>query len=125
MALLGLEENMGPKEIVEWVLKCQHPNGGFSGNIDHDPHILYTLSAVQILAMCDALDRIDAELVASYFASRQLPDGSFTGDGWGEVEDDSEIYFTMRSCSIYGPPVHRFGRWTRASATAHSPALLF
>ena len=35
--------------VVQFVLDCQHECGGFGGNISHDPHILYTLSAVQIL----------------------------------------------------------------------------
>ena len=39
--------------------------GGFSGNVEHDPHLLYTLSAVQILAVFNALDKIDADKVAS------------------------------------------------------------
>lgn len=38
--------------------------GGFSGNIGHDPHILYTLSAVQVLALYNKLDVIDADKVA-------------------------------------------------------------
>lgn len=39
--------------------------GGFGGNIDHDPHLLYTLSAVQILIVLDALDKIDKTTVAN------------------------------------------------------------
>lgn len=31
----------------------------------YDPHLLYTLSAIQILFMEDALDRIDGDKVAS------------------------------------------------------------
>lgn len=87
------------KEIVGWVGKCQHPNGGFGGNIDHDPHILYTLSAVQILGMLDALDTIDTGKVVSYIASLQLPDGSFTGDQWGEV-DTRFVYCAVNCLSL-------------------------
>ena len=39
--------------------------GGFSGNIHHDAHLLYTLSAVQVLALFDALDKLDKDSVAS------------------------------------------------------------
>jgi geranylgeranyl transferase type-2 subunit beta len=87
--------------------------GGFAGNIDHDPHMLYTLSAVQILAIVNKLDRIDKDKVASCIllirqlttrhrhitiidydmicasidvVSLQQPDGSFLGDKWGEVD---------------------------------------
>ncbi len=54
------------EELVDFTLKCQTESGGFGGNIGHDPHLLYTLSAVQVLAMLDALDRIDKEIVISY-----------------------------------------------------------
>jgi len=40
------------------------PAGGFGGNYQHDPHILYTLSAVQILALFDRLDAVDADKIA-------------------------------------------------------------
>lgn len=37
----------------------------------HDPHVLYTLSAVQILAIARQLGRLDREKVAAYVASLQ------------------------------------------------------
>ena len=40
--------------------------GGFGGNVGHDAHMLYTLSAIQILAMFDSLDKIDKEKVVQY-----------------------------------------------------------
>lgn len=36
------------EELVKWVLACQCENGGFGGSVGHDPHLLYTLSAVQV-----------------------------------------------------------------------------
>eukprot|EP00983_Pelagomonas_calceolata_P068335 1149880-Pelagomonas_calceolata.AAC.3 len=51
--------------IVPWVLSCQHSNGGFGGSSRNDPHMLYTLSAVQILALCNQLDLVDADKVAN------------------------------------------------------------
>jgi prenyltransferase beta subunit len=39
--------------------------GGFGGNIGHDPHILYTLSAVQILALFDKLNVLDVDKVTN------------------------------------------------------------
>jgi len=38
-------------------------SGGFGGNIGHDPHLLYTLSAVQVLALFDKLDVLDINKV--------------------------------------------------------------
>ena len=46
------------------MISCQHPNGGFGGSERHDPHLLYTLSALQILALFDQLDQVDADKVA-------------------------------------------------------------
>ena len=130
------------------VLQCQKPNAGFGGSPRHDPHILYTLSAVQILALYNKTDLLDADAVAACelgvlwalagpasmpvlclcprpkgnlvlwclivagsalylqqpvyvwslpalnlccvfhadIAKLQQPDGSFTGDEWGEVD---------------------------------------
>ncbi|CAA6660639.1 unnamed protein product [Spirodela intermedia] len=73
-------------EVVSWVLKCQHESGGFGGNVGHDAHILYTLSAVQVLALLDNLDILDADKVSSYVTGLQNEDGSFSGDEWGEID---------------------------------------
>ena len=39
--------------------------GGFGGNVGHDPHILYTLSAVQVLALFDKLNVLDNDKVSN------------------------------------------------------------
>jgi geranylgeranyl transferase type-2 subunit beta len=39
--------------------------GGFAGNVGHDPHILYTLSAVQVLALFNKLDVVDVDKVTT------------------------------------------------------------
>lgn len=62
--LLGHLHLLPKESIVDWVLRCQHVSGGFGGSEKHDPHILYTLSAVQILAIYGELRRIDAAQVA-------------------------------------------------------------
>lgn len=52
-------------EVVDWIMSCYHPeSGGFGGNVGHDPHVLYTLSAVQVLCLFDRLDVLDADKVA-------------------------------------------------------------
>ncbi|XP_019055247.1 PREDICTED: geranylgeranyl transferase type-2 subunit beta 1-like isoform X3 [Nelumbo nucifera] len=84
--LLGKLETVDKDEIVSWVMSCQHESGGFGGNVGHDPHILYTLSAVQVLALLDKLDVLDIDKLANYIASLQNEDGSFSGDMWGEVD---------------------------------------
>lgn len=63
----------------------------FGGSVNHDPHLLYTLSALQILALVDRLDLLEdgvgeggRKRVAKYVGSLQQPDGSFAGDQWGK-----------------------------------------
>ena len=63
--LLGRTELLDQQEIVTWVLSCQKPSGGFGGSPRHDAHLLHTLSAVQVLAMYDQLDLLDASQVAA------------------------------------------------------------
>jgi len=89
------------KELVAWVLACQQENGGFGGSIGHDAHLLYTLSAVQVLAILGALDMVDRDRVAAYVASLQRPDGSFMGDEWGEV-DTRFVYCALNCLSLLG-----------------------
>ena len=77
------------------------PNLRFGGSPEHDPHILYTLSAVQILALYDELSVLDAEKVVQFISSLQQPDGSFYGDKWGEV-DTRFSYCALSTLSILG-----------------------
>jgi len=86
MDLMGALNEMNQQEIVEYILSCQQSNGGFGGNADHDAHLLYTLSAIQVLAMLDSLDRLDKERVVKFVVSLQRDDGSFSGDEWGEID---------------------------------------
>jgi len=71
-------------------------NGGFGGNIGHDPHLLYTLSAIQILAVFDSLNLIDAEKVSNYVVSLQQDDGSVVGDEYGEC--DTRFSYCALNC---------------------------
>ena len=49
MALLDKLEMMNKEQIITFVKSCQHDSGGFGASIDHDPHLLHTLSAVQVI----------------------------------------------------------------------------
>ncbi len=46
-----------------WCLQAE--GGGFGGSERHDPHLLYTLSAVQVLALYDRLHEVDADRIAA------------------------------------------------------------
>jgi geranylgeranyl transferase type-2 subunit beta len=81
-------EEGGRPSIVEWVLKCfDEKSGGFGGNIGHDGHLLYTLSALQILVIAEYdLNQLAVEKIVSFVVSLQQDDGSFAGDQWGEID---------------------------------------
>ena len=85
---LGLVTRNIPNKlsIVEWIHGCfDDTTGAYGGDTGQDGHILYTLSALQILAMCDQLDQAPTDKIVAFIASLQQPDGSFVGDAAGEV----------------------------------------
>lgn len=57
--LLGCPDALPREETISFVLSCQHENGGFGAAPGHDPHMLYTVSAVQILVTIGAVDELD------------------------------------------------------------------
>jgi geranylgeranyl transferase type-2 subunit beta len=75
--LLGRLDLMDGAEVVKWVLACQKSGGGFGGSEHHDAHLLYTLSALQILALFDKLDLVDADAIASCERGRDWQLGTF------------------------------------------------
>ena len=80
---------------------CYIITHSFGGNTNHDPHILYTLSAIQILALYDSLHLVDIQKIASYVKSLEQGDGSFFGDKWGEV-DTRFSYCALSILSLTG-----------------------
>lgn len=57
--LMGCPEALPRQDTIDFVLSCQHENGGFGAAPGHDAHMLSTVSAVQILVMVDALDDLE------------------------------------------------------------------
>ncbi|RWW60716.1 hypothetical protein BHE74_00032272 [Ensete ventricosum] len=55
LTTLDLLNKIGAIDVDEVVVI----SGGFAGNLGHDPHLLYTLSAVQVLAIVDRIDVLD------------------------------------------------------------------
>ena len=47
--LIGSLDRMNKKEILDFIKLCQDESGGISACVSHDPHMLYTLSAVQVI----------------------------------------------------------------------------
>ena len=101
-ALLQHTQLLDKDDILDFVQKCQHPHTkAYSGSVNHDPHILYTLSAVQICALFQSMDKLDADAIMRYLKSLQNPDGSFAGDEWGEV-DTRFSYCALCCASLLG-----------------------
>ncbi|KAL9113728.1 MAG: hypothetical protein Q9227_002173 [Pyrenula ochraceoflavens] len=104
--LLGHPETLPREETVDFVLSCQNRDGGFGAAPGHDSHMLYTVSAVQILVTIDALDclsrhgRGGVEAVAKYIAKLQNTEtGAFDGDEWGE-SDTRFLYGALNALSL-------------------------
>ncbi|KAJ2502503.1 Rab geranylgeranyltransferase [Coemansia sp. RSA 1972] len=85
--LLDRPHALDHEQIIAYVLGCQNTDGGFGGHTSHDSHLLYTMSAVQILAMLNALDKVDGDKITLYVLSLQQTESGITfvcGDEWGE-----------------------------------------
>lgn len=89
------------QEIIEFVLECQNDDGGFGGNLNMESHILFTLSAIQVLYILQELSTIDTDRVVKYILSLQLPNGSFKGDTYGEI-DNRFSYAAIQSLRLLG-----------------------
>jgi len=97
--LLGVGAETFPQRdrtnISEWVLKCQHPNGGFCGSPNHrfpdicyadigrgrqqvDPANLHaTFFAIMSLSFTGSMDRINKNACLKWLKMLQREDGSF------------------------------------------------
>ena len=85
MGLISAKD--GKESIVDWVASCyDEKTGAYGGDTGQEGHVLYTLSALQILAMADCLDRVDKQKVVQFIAALQQANGSFVGDAAGEVD---------------------------------------
>lgn len=51
MDLMGQLPRMNQQEITNFITACQHECGGIGASIGHDPHLLYTLSAIQVITV--------------------------------------------------------------------------
>eukprot|EP00758_Cryptobia_borreli_P004501 Tbor_TRINITY_DN4413_c0_g1::TRINITY_DN4413_c0_g1_i1::g.7946::m.7946/K05956/RABGGTB; geranylgeranyl transferase type-2 subunit beta len=88
--------------IIKFALSCYNAkDGGFGGNENQDSHMLYTLSAVQVICMFGGEEQMDKEAIGKWVASMQQPDGSFSGDVWGEI-DTRFTYCALNCLSLLG-----------------------
>jgi geranylgeranyl transferase type-2 subunit beta len=108
MALMNKLDKLDRQQVIEDVMKCYHSNGGFGGHPDHDPHILFTLSAIQVLITFDSLSSVDTTQIMNCNKSfntdiknLQNEDGSFAGDSYGET-DTRFSYCAISVASLLG-----------------------
>uniref|UniRef100_H9GH71 Geranylgeranyl transferase type II subunit beta n=1 Tax=Anolis carolinensis TaxID=28377 RepID=H9GH71_ANOCA len=106
MDLMGQLHRMSKEEILEFIKSCQHECGGISASIGHDPHLLYTLSAVQILTLYDSLQVVDVNKIVEYVKKLQKEDGSFAGDKWGNFKIMFIIQFIFLKSRIKKDILH-------------------
>ncbi|KAL4874654.1 terpenoid cyclases/protein prenyltransferase alpha-alpha toroid [Aspergillus karnatakaensis] len=106
--LLGCPDGLPRENAIDFVISCQRENGGFGAAPGHDAHLLYTVSAVQILVTLDAVDELETRglggkgKVGSFIAGLQDQEtGSFMGDEWGEL-DTRFLYGAFNALSLLG-----------------------
>ena len=81
LCIMGHQDALDRDQMVDFVMRCWDDEAGlfrpcpivlqphaislgaFGAHPDHDAHILSTLSAIQIMIMQDALDRVDVDRV--------------------------------------------------------------
>lgn len=94
------------------MLSCLHVDeekgtAAFGPAPGHDPHILSTGYAVQILAEIDAYADLEEKLpdsknkIARFIASLQQANGTFAGDEWGET-DTRFLFIALYASSLLG-----------------------
>jgi len=99
---MGRPDALDREEMIDFVMSCWDDEaGGFGAHPDHDAHLLSTLSAIQILIMQDALDRLNVDRVVNFILSLQQPSGVFAGDSFGEV-DTRFLYCAVNALSLLG-----------------------
>ncbi|KAH7886478.1 rab geranylgeranyltransferase [Phlebopus sp. FC_14] len=102
LCIMGHQDALDRNEMIDFVMSCWDDEaGGFGAHPDHDAHILSTLSAIQILIMQDALDRLDVDRVVKFILSLQQPSGVFAGDSFGET-DTRFLYIAVNALSLLG-----------------------
>ncbi|KAL0956884.1 hypothetical protein HGRIS_002992 [Hohenbuehelia grisea] len=102
LCVMGHKDALNREEMIDFVMSCwDEEAGAFGAHPDHDAHILATLSAIQILVMQDALDRLDIPRVVKFILSLQQPSGVFAGDAFGEI-DTRFTYCAINALSLLG-----------------------
>ncbi|GEQ71544.1 hypothetical protein JCM33374_g5229 [Metschnikowia sp. JCM 33374] len=90
LATLGSLETLPKNDVIKFVMDCfDEEAGAFAAFPGHDAHVLTTLSGLQILLIYDSFGELSDEKkqrIADFVLGLRLEDGSFMGDGFGEVD---------------------------------------
>eukprot|EP00038_Savillea_parva_P012529 m.205262 g.205262 ORF g.205262 m.205262 type:complete len:365 (+) comp22888_c0_seq1:132-1226(+) len=92
--------------VVARLLACRDTRtGGFAGSPGHDPHVLYTYSAIQALILCDVdINRgglTDCDGLVEWVASLQDAQGAFSCDEFGDT-DTRYTYAALATLRLLG-----------------------
>ncbi|KAG1860467.1 rab geranylgeranyltransferase [Suillus tomentosus] len=102
LSIMGHGDALDRDEMIDFVMSCwDEEAGAFSAHPDHDAHLLSTLSAIQILLIQNALNRVDIDRVLKFILSLQKPSGVFAGDAFGET-DTRFVYCAVNALSLLG-----------------------
>ncbi|RXK38542.1 geranylgeranyl transferase type-2 subunit beta [Tremella mesenterica] len=102
LCIMDEKEALDREETIRYVRSCWDDEvGTYGAHPGHDGHILGTLSAIQILAIQDALDQIDVNRVVSFLLSLVSPTGQVSGDSFGET-DTRFSYILLQSLTLLG-----------------------
>lgn len=100
--LMKQKDALDREEVIDFVMSCWDDEaGGFGAHPDHDAHIHSTLSAIQILVIQNATDRLDVPRVTRFILSLQESSGVFAGDSSGEI-DTRFLYCAVNALSLLG-----------------------
>lgn len=92
-------------EVISFVLTCfDEEKGGFAAFPGHDAHVITTLSALQILLIYNSMEVLGEEKtkrIGDFVLSLQLPDGSFKGDEFGEI-DTRFVFVSLYILTLLG-----------------------
>ncbi|OMP81345.1 putative geranylgeranyl transferase type-2 subunit beta [Diplodia seriata] len=105
--LLGHPDALPHADVLDFVISCLHDDGGFGAAPGHDAHMLYTVSAVQIIATLDGFEELERRVpggkgkIGQFIVGLQHETGTFAGDRWGEC-DTRFLYGAFNALSLLG-----------------------
>lgn len=80
MIFQGRLEAIDVEAAVEFVLSCMNFDGGFGCRPGSESHSGQIYCCVGMLAICDRLHHVNADLLGWWLCERQLPSGGLNGE---------------------------------------------